>query len=311
MRFSFAPLLATVVFIMSPAAASAASLYLDPAEGTYGPGDTFILSVRLGNDDTCINAAHVELTYPKDSLRAVDFGKGGSIFPLFAEEPVLDTEHGLVTFSGGVPGGYCGRIEGDPGLSNTLGRVVFTVTNSSAKKVSVDISTHSLVYLNDGFGTSVSPKVTSAAISLAATPTQKENPWLAQVKSDTILPEPFDVEVQSTKGVFSGHYYLVFSTEDKQSGVDHYELLEHAGWKTVTSPYEVRDASLLQQLRLKAVDKAGNERIANFSPEKIPARQYSVEGYIPLSIIGILLLLAIFTKMLLDRRAKRDLPPVP
>src|ERR1043166_3587861 len=71
----------------APFSASAASIYLDPDKGTYGPGDTFIVNVRLNTDGECINAANVELVYPAKSLRAVDFSKGGSIFSLWVTEP--------------------------------------------------------------------------------------------------------------------------------------------------------------------------------------------------------------------------------
>src|SRR3954469_243023 len=90
-------ILAVLLFAL-PASASAAALYLDPSSGSYGPGDTFIVNVRLNTDGSCINAANVVLTYPAESMRAVDFGKGGSIFSLWVTEPRLDTQKGTVSF---------------------------------------------------------------------------------------------------------------------------------------------------------------------------------------------------------------------
>src|SRR6185369_401021 len=127
---NFKTLLLAFLLSASPASASAASLYLDPGSGTYGPGDTFILNVRLNNEGECINAANVVLTYPTASLRAADFSKGGSILSLWVIEPQIDTKAGTVTFAGGIPGGYCGRIAGDPSLTNVIGKVVFTVTKT-------------------------------------------------------------------------------------------------------------------------------------------------------------------------------------
>lgn len=292
------------ILLLFPAVSSAATIYLDPDTGTYGPGDTFILNVRLNNGDECINAAHVEIDYPEDALRAADFGKGGSIFSLWVEEPRLDIERGRVTFSGGIPGGYCGRIQGDPGLSNILGKVVFTVTDARAKNAAIAVIPASQLYLNDGFGTALTPEGQGAQIALVDTPQTDGNAWVSEVQSDTIPPEPFDVVVESTRDVFNGHYYLVFSTIDKQSGIDHFELFERGGWRPVESPHELRNSSILQNLQLKAVDKAGNERIGNFSPDSVPPRQYSLGDFTALFAIAGILLLALAAKLILDRRSK-------
>src|SRR6185295_6019102 len=139
--------------LLVPLPAFAASVYLDPDTGNFGVGDTFVASIRLDNGDECINAAHVEVGYPNDVLKAVDFSRGSSIFSLWVEEPKIDQEHGLVTFSGGIPGGYCGRIPGDPALSNILGKIVFLVTGNTQHSATVSVRENSALYLNDGRGT--------------------------------------------------------------------------------------------------------------------------------------------------------------
>src|SRR6185503_20749685 len=93
-------LIPALLLILTPVSVSAASLYLDPDMGTYGPGDTFIVNVRLNTDGDCVNAANVVLNYPAGSMRAVDFGKGGSILTLWVIEPKIDTKAGTVTFAG-------------------------------------------------------------------------------------------------------------------------------------------------------------------------------------------------------------------
>src|SRR5262245_52664189 len=91
--------------LLAPFTASAATLYLDPDSGEYGPGDTFIARVRLLTDE-CVNAASIEVRYPREVLKAVDFSRGSSIFPIWVGEPTLDTAKGVVSFAGGIPGGY-------------------------------------------------------------------------------------------------------------------------------------------------------------------------------------------------------------
>ena len=279
----------TLCLSLLPFFADAAALYLDPISGTYGRGDTFAINVRINNAGECINAAEIEVRYPKETMRAVDFSRGSSILSLWVEEPWIDTENGIVRFSGGIPGGYCGRIQGDPVISNVLGRIIFTVISAESNEARVRISPESLVYLNDGLGTAATVSVEDAVFSLVPQPTLSENEWLKEVGEDTIPPDAFEVQVESTQGVFDGKYYLVFSTLDKQSGLDHYELFEREVWKRIESPYQLRDQALRDPVQVKAIDKAGNERLGSFDPTTIPTRKTSKREYT--IIIGILLLL--------------------
>jgi hypothetical protein len=295
-------LLALALFSL-PVSASAASLYLDPDSGTYGPGDTFIVSIRLNTDGACVNAANVVLTYPADSMRAVDFGKGGSIFSLWVTEPQLDIQKGTVTFAGGIPGGYCGRIAGDPSLTNTIGKVVFTVVNASAGKAVIRVSGDSALYLNDGKGTKVIPQVNNSVITLVPERQSEVNPWVTAVKEDTTPPEPFDIQVESNRGIlFGGKNYAVFSTVDKQSGVDHYEMMVNGEWLKVTSPRVVDDQAVQNGVQIRAIDKAGNIRLGTYVPGTVPPPQTSTGDYIALLVILLILAAALLARHYLNRR---------
>ena len=290
-----------------PFFASAATLALDPAVGTYGPGDTFIVNVRLDTDDSqCINAAHVVIQYPTASLRAVDFGRGNSIFSLWVGEPKIDTTGGTIDFSGGVPGGYCGRIPGDPALSNILGGIVFTVVGSSTKSAAIQFSSASTLYKNDGLGTSVVPTFQNAAFKISPTPVSSSNPWIAEVSADTIPPEPFPISLESTRGVFDGKYYIVFSTVDKQSGLDHYEVYENKAWIPATSPHVLADQSLKSPIQVRALDKAGNIRMGTYNQGKPPPRQYSFGDLMLALAVLIVFIVVVGTAMYLHRRMHRS-----
>ncbi len=287
--------------LLFPFFASAASLYLDPSVGTYGPGDTFGVNVRLNTDAAdCINAAQVDITYPAATLRAVDFSRGSSIFSLWITDPQINTDAGTVDFEGGVPGGYCGRIPGDPAISNVLGEIIFSVVGSSTKAAEIRISPGSVLYKNDGLGTKVVPTLTDATISIAPTPQLSSNPWLSEVSADTIPPQPFTVQVESTRGVFDGKYYVVFSTVDNQSGLDHYEIFENGAWNRVTSPHVLADQSLKSPIEVRAIDKAGNIRLGTYTPGTPPPRQYSLADILPpfgaLALILIIIALIIYLR---------------
>ena len=296
---------AVAFLLVTPISVSAASLYLDPSDATVGLSDTFVLSVRLDPKGECVNAGKVVITYPTKSLKAVDFSRGNSIFSLWVEEPKLDIDTGTVSFSGGIPGGYCGRIPGDPSLTNVLGKIVFTVTGAADPKAEVAISPDSRLYLNDGLGTSINPDKQGTTLAIHSTSVSSENPWIIEVNADTVPPDSFDIQVESTRGVFGGKYYIVFSTSDKQSGMDHYEIFEKGGWKRIVSPYKLSDQSLSDTIQVKAIDKAGNERLGTYTAGSVPPRQYEFEDFMPLYVVLLLLVFSWLAKRYLDRRSAK------
>jgi hypothetical protein len=292
-------------FLMMPFVTHAAFLYTEVPTGPYGPGDTFIASVRLDNEDACINAGHIEVSYPADLVKPVDFSKGDSLFTLWVGEPVFE-KSGTVVFEGGIPGGYCGRIEGDPSLSNVLGKIVFTVVGAERDVAELSVSPESALYLSDGLGTPTEVRTTGTQVALVPVALGAENPWLAEIEADTVPPDPFAVIVESTEGVFDGYYYAVFATVDKQSGLDHYELFERGVWKVVESPYKLRDQSLEGGVEVRAIDKAGNIQVATFDPLTVPERK-AKPSYLLYAAAVILLAAAGLGAAYLDKRRYESL----
>lgn len=84
---------------------------------------------------------------------------------------------------------------------------------------------------------------------------------------DATPPEEFEPQIGQDPAVFEGKYFLSFATTDKTSGADHYEIKEGKGeWRIGNSPYLLEDQSLRNKILVKAVDKAGNERIVEIIP---------------------------------------------
>jgi hypothetical protein len=291
--------------LLAPWEARAASLIVDVGQDAYGPADTLVATIRLDNQGECLNAVNVALGFPQETLRAVDVGRGNSILSLWVEEPLLDNERGLVTFAGGIPGGYCGRIQGDPALSNVLAKIVFTVIDGSVTTAPITVLSQSRAYLHDGQGTAVEVQPQHAEVRIQSEANGKPNPWVDEVEADTVPPDPFTVEVQTTHGVFNGRYYLVFGTQDKQSGVDHYEYLEQGVWRPVESPHELRGPFTLRDIQVKAVDKAGNERVAISEQKELPRRPLVWEDIVPLlEVLGALLVVGALLWMWRQRRER-------
>jgi len=256
-------------------------LYLDSSSGQYHQGETFIVEARIDTEGECINTVKGDLSFSQDILEAIDFSQGNSILNLWLKPPEINQDMGLVSFIGGIPGGYCGRLAGDSGLSNLLGKIIFNVKRVNGGQISAKIEflDSSQVLLNDGFGTPAKLTLEGMALKILAVKGEiPESEWEKELKEDAISPEPFNIEINKDSSVFEGKYFITFSTTDKQTGIDYYEIkeippiwkLKIAKWQEAESPYLLKDQSLRSIIKVKAVDKAGNERIAEYLPPKKP-----------------------------------------
>ncbi len=284
--------------LLLPLSARAATLYLDPPTDTVGPNDIFEVKVKVGvGDGECINAANISLLFPSEALEAKDFDTGDSIFSLWIDRPTREdmdaiNSKGEISFSGGLPGGYCGRISGDPGDSNVLGSVVFAVKNPVLfHKAGVDFGVNTEVYLSDGQGTLAKMETQGMNTTIDEQISEVRDDWSQKMIEDKVPPEPFVIEISHDDKVAGGKYFIVFSTTDKQTGIDHYEVLEakpndlvsnknKSFWDSIrrgvfksnesisyektSSPYVLKDQSLNSVIKVKAVDRVGNERVIEY-----------------------------------------------
>jgi hypothetical protein len=267
--------------------ASAALLYFDPGEADVYRGDTVTVGLRIDTDeDECINTVDAVVHYDP-SIRAVDVSRGSSILNLWVEEPKIDETNHTITFAGGLPGGYCGRIPGDPVLTNVIAEIVFrspglSIGGGDNQSGRIWLGEESQVLLHDGYGTKASLRLQEAHINLLDTAGgAPSDTWTNEVQADTELPSDFDITLAKDDYAFSGKYFIAFNSIDKQSGIDHYEVMEepftefysfkwgraNAPWVKTQSPYVLVDQTLNSTIRVKVIDKAGNERITVFVPD--------------------------------------------
>jgi hypothetical protein len=273
--------------------AHAATLYFDPVSATLNRGDAVTVAVRLDTDELsneCINAVDAVIEYG-EGVVPVDVSTGRSIFSMWVEPPKINKEDRTITFAGGIPNGYCGRVAGDPRLTNVLAEIIFRSPGlqvgggASDGKVVVGFSPLTTAYLNDGFGTKADIRTFSTEFELLPSiGSEIVDPWRDAIQADEFPPEPFSVELTYGMTAQGSKHYIVFNTTDKQSGLSHYEILEEsieearwfsfgattAPWVTVSGPvYILQDQSLRSVIRVKAVDKAGNEYIATLQPSSM------------------------------------------
>lgn len=304
-RFFFACSIFFACVFFIPFHVEAATLYIDPFEKSILKGDTVTMAVRLDVDEgECVNTVDAVVSYDQ-GVQLVDVSRGRSILPLWVEEPKIDTGARRITFAGGIPNGYCGRTPGDPSLTNVLVELVFrapgfTIGSSQNTSAQVRFEGESRVLLNDGFGTEAQLKTIPSTLTLVQqVGTTSQDNWRDSVNADTVPPQPFSIDLTQTEGVFDDKYYIVFNTTDKQSGIDHYEVIEEprtdvysfrwgradAPWEKTQSPYVLKDQTLSSIIRVKALDKAGNERITVLIPDDT-ARRLDILTWVLLGILG-------------------------
>jgi hypothetical protein len=321
-----------LVFLIFPVFVFGATLYLEPKEGEYKLGDHFGVKIRLDPEGECINTISVDLSFPNDILVLEGIDLGESIVTIWVDKPSsFDikkmNETGKIHFSGGIPGGYCGRIPGDPGLTNMVAELRFYIPSmivGEAKEETEEIKIleSSQVFLNDGKGTLAKLNLQDSKIKILPTAGGGLNEWREKLLNDTSPPEPFEIQIQKNPAIFDGKYFIVFYTTDKETGVDYYMVKEgEREWKIAKSPYLLENQNLDEEIKVKAVDRAGNETIATLYPEKIkekpkaiapPKKEVNLKKIIQISIVSILVLVLIFVAVLFIKKkliSKKGKPP--
>jgi len=258
--------------IIIPLKTEAVFLYLEPSEEKVQPGQTFIVKIKIDNEEECINTVSVNLNYDKYFLDVVDFFQGESIVTLWLNPPEIDKEKGEISFSGGIPGGYCGKIPGDPGETDILGKIIFRVPGMILEQeedniAEVVFSENSEALLNDGFGTKADINFKGAELEVLKESYSGPDIWKEEISKDNIPPEEFEILISNNPEIFGGKYFIIFQTQDKQTGIDYYEVKEgEYTWKEAESPYLLEDQDLKSIIKVKAIDRAGNERISENFP---------------------------------------------
>jgi hypothetical protein len=244
-----------------------------------------IVPIYLDTQFEEINAVEVYVNF-SDNLVFRDYLDGKSVITHWIEKPrvversslhgrphvVAPSAHYMasqITFSGIIAGGVSGR-------NLNLVELVFEAKESGIAKI--EIYENSKVLLNDGLGT----KTKLIALSQGFNILDIEGKPEIKIK-DNFPPEPFKIYIAKNKEIFNGKYYITFETKDKQSGIAYYEIIEkpinfiflakpdikNLSFKKVESPYVLEDQSLRSYVVVKAVDKAGNERVEILYPQRV------------------------------------------
>ncbi|MFH1173287.1 MAG: hypothetical protein V1692_02040 [bacterium] len=259
--------------------ASAVELYLSASKETFQPEEKFLVSIFLNTENDSINAIEGRIIFPKDILALEEIRDGDSLITFWLERP--RTAANEIVFSGIIPGGYFDK----KGLVFSM---VFQA--KQAGNGSIDFS-DAKVLLNDGQGTAA--KLSMVGLPLAVIESSgvssKPEEIVLPIKDDD-PPELFTPAVAQDPTLFNGQSFLVFATQDKGSGIDYYEVKEGLGrFVKATSPYLLINQRLNNKITVRAVDKAGNERLAVLpAPNPWPLYQKIIFSAIIIVVISLI-----------------------
>jgi len=256
-----------------------------------------VVPIYLDTQFEEINAVEVYVNF-SDNLVFRDYLDGKSIITHWIEKPHLQSSDVRrpqiqIEFSGIVAGGISGR-------NLNLVDLIFEAKESGIAKIEID--KNSKILLNDGLGTKTKLIALSQSFNIL------EIKGLPEIKiKDNFPPEPFKIYLTRNKEIFNGKYYITFETKDKQSGIAYYEVSEkpinfiflarpdikNLSFKKAESPYVLEDQSLRSYIVVKAVDKAGNERVEILPPQRFLLYEEILMFIICLIILIILVIFVI------------------
>jgi hypothetical protein len=245
-------------------------------------GEFIVVPIYLDTQFEEINAVEVYVNF-SNNLVFRDYLDGNSIITHWIEKPHLQSSDVRrpqiqIEFSGIVAGGISGR-------NLDLVNLIFEAKETGIAKIEIDEK--SKVLLNDGLGTKTKLIVLSQSFKVLDAQGLSRSELallLGKLKiRDNFPPEPFKIYLVKNNEIFNGKYYITFETKDKQSGVAYYEISEkpitfiflakpdikNLSFKKAESPYVLEDQSLRSYVIVKAVDKAGNERVEILYPQRV------------------------------------------
>lgn len=232
--------------------ALAAELKIVSEGAVWRTGDEVLVQFTIDTEQPA-NAISGKLLFPAELLTVRDIQDGNTVVNFWIEQPAVAGE-GVIGFAGMTPGGILGTNE-------VLFSVLFHATKEGAGEIAAsDIE----LLLNDGQATPLSVTKLPLAFSVSDT---AQTPTSSLVE-DNEPPEDFVLEFAQDANIFAGRTFIVFATQDKGSGIDHYEVKEGlwGKYQVSESPYVLKHPEE-KRLSVKAIDNAGNERIVTMGDE--------------------------------------------
>ncbi|MBU6370587.1 MAG: hypothetical protein KGH93_02770 [Patescibacteria group bacterium] len=283
-RFSFFITVFAAIILAVPGVSSAARFIASSSADRIGPGGEFQVDIVIDPASANVNAVGGTVTYPTNLLSLEQIRDNDSVVNFWVDAPT-STAAG-VRFSGITPGGI--------GRQGKILSLIFSAKSTGKGEIGI---TNGAMLLADGAGTPTTFTVTSSSFTVA------ENGPATRIipVTNTAPPETFMPEIARDPNIFDGKAFVVFSTQDKGSGIKGYEvretkhvLFDFAPWIPATSPYLLADQNLSSYVYVKAIDTAGNIRVERLLPEHPLAWYASLDTWFVIGIALFVFLLFYF-----------------
>jgi hypothetical protein len=270
-------LLLSFIFLSLANQSNAASLDLQSDVEKVRINSYFKVDIFLNSEDVSVNTVEAKISFPKELVQLKEIRNGNSIVNFWVDTP--KESDNSITFSGIIPGGYNDK----KGLISSL---LFESKDYGTGTIKFDSLQG---FKNDGLGTPIN--LTPSDLTFYISKASEE--YVPIEMEDNTKPESFTPEINQTQELFDGKYFLIFATQDKGLGIDHYEVCEGNIDDCVTteSPYLLKNQELNKKIFVKAIDKKGNERLATLTPQNDFG---GYEKYLIFAIIILVVLLIIY-----------------
>lgn len=277
-------LLSTFYFLLSNSTQAARLSFSVPDE--IRAGNMFSVQVLI-NPEEFINAIEGKIKFNPDLLEFKDFSDGSSIINLWVEKPALVGKD-TIGFSGIIPGGVGSVISNE---SNVIS-LSFLAKKPGLSRLTLE---NFKVYLHQAGAREAFSVAEAMTIHILEADKKAEDKTLIL---DFYPPEKFPIFVAKVPDLFDGTRVVIFSAQDKGSGIDHYEIKEKTlglfgEWRKADSPYVLQHWYPFSIIEVRAVDKVGLERIERFIPRGFI---YMIIGCLVMLLALIFTFLAWFTK---------------
>lgn len=228
--------------------ASASSVNLTVEKSNIKTGELSTINVQLDTKLNSINTVEGDLVYDKNFLKVEKINIGSSFISFWVEKPNFVNE-GRIHFSGIVPGGIT-IAQGD----------VFSVIFRGVNEGKTGITLENInLFLNDGEGTKDTVAVNNSSLNITQNTTQVEEQIIA---NDKTKPEKFTTERTRNIYIYDNKWYLVYSAQDKGTGINYYEVCEFSRQNCIKSesPHLLKYQTPFYRVIVRAVDADGNAR---------------------------------------------------
>lgn len=289
---------------------SAAEILFESTNQNISVGDQFEIRVFINTVDETVNAFDGSIIFSKNIIELKEIKDGNSIVNFWIDRPSIAIEQKNdvmqeLVFSGITPGGF----NGERGL---IFSIIFEAIGEGVGSIKINEAS---ILRHDGVGSKI-PFI-SYPLSFQIIKYDDVIRRVQDIK-DIYPPESFVPKIIRDANILDGKWIAIFATQDKKSGISHFEIKETRSkiysniiyycslfppcaslinWNIAESPYVLRDQTLQSYVLLKAVDRAQNIRIEKISPINELAWYQNYDNWIIIIIIFLLLYVIIKINM--------------